>query len=172
MIRRPPRSTLFPYTTLFRSSGVNPNWPSIGYAGPHRRASQAAREPSEFSIESLRPANETSLEADVCVVGTGAGGSVIAAKLAESGHRVIVLEAGPYRTADAFTQREAEAYDTMFQGHGVLTTRDSAFSVLAGQTAGGSSTINWMTCLKPPRWARDEWERECGLTGVASPTFD
>jgi len=36
-------------------SGVNPNWPSIGYAGPHRRASHAAREPSEFSIESLRP---------------------------------------------------------------------------------------------------------------------
>src|SRR5574341_2125834 len=24
MIRRPPRSTLFPYTTLFRSSGINP----------------------------------------------------------------------------------------------------------------------------------------------------
>src|SRR3712207_9009307 len=24
MIRRPPRSTLFPYTTLFRSEGVNP----------------------------------------------------------------------------------------------------------------------------------------------------
>src|SRR5437899_6248791 len=89
--------------------GVNPNWPSIGYAAPRPRASQAAREPSEFSIESLRPANETSLEADVCVVGTGAGGSVIAVKLAELGHRVIVLEAGPYRNADAFTQREAEA---------------------------------------------------------------
>src|SRR2546426_4780703 len=153
-------------------SGVNPNWPSIGYAAPHPRASQAARERSEFSIESLRPANETSLEADVCVVGTGAGGSVIAAKLAESGHRVIVLEAGPYRTADAFTQREAEADDTMFQGHGLLTTRDLAFSRLPGQTAGGSSTINWVTCLKPPPWARDEWERECGLTGVASPAFD
>src|SRR3989304_8222961 len=25
MIRRPPRSTLFPYTTLFRSSGVGPS---------------------------------------------------------------------------------------------------------------------------------------------------
>src|SRR5947209_1456030 len=153
-------------------SGVNPNWPSIGYAAPPPRVSQAARELSHVSIECLRPEAETSLEADVCVVGTGAGGSVIAAKLAESGHRVIVLEAGPYRNADAFTQREAEAYDTMFQGHGVLTTRDLAFSVLAGQTAGGSSTINWMTCLKPPRWARDEWEREYGLTGVASPAFD
>src|SRR5256885_10484730 len=29
MIRRPPRSTLFPYTTLFRSgwAGRRPNWP-------------------------------------------------------------------------------------------------------------------------------------------------
>jgi len=153
-------------------SGVNPNWPAIGYAGPQSSESPHAHHPSEVRIEPLQPTQETSLEADVCVVGSGAGGSVIAAKLAESGHRVIVLDAGPYRTADAFTQREAEAYDTMFQGHGVLTTRDLAFSVLAGQTAGGSSTINWMTCLKPPRWARDEWERECGMTGVASPAFD
>src|SRR5256712_11111919 len=91
-------------------SGVTPNGPSPGYAAPQPRASQAARGPSEFSIESLRPANETSLEADVCVVGTGAGGSVIAAKLAESGHRVIVLEAGPYRTADAVTQRDSERH--------------------------------------------------------------
>src|SRR5437899_2813369 len=60
----------------------------------------------------------------------------------------------------------------MFQGRGGLTTTDLAFSVLAGQTAGGSSTINWMTCLKPPRWAREEWEQEAGMTGVASPAFD
>src|SRR3989442_8269257 len=49
--------------------GVNPNWASIGYAAPRPRASQAAREPSDVSIESLRPANETSLKAYVCVVG-------------------------------------------------------------------------------------------------------
>src|SRR3989449_1544369 len=115
-------------------SGVNPNWPSIGYAAPPPRVSQAAREPSHVSIECLRPKGETSLEADVCVVGTGAGGSVIAAKLAESGHRVIVLEAGPYHPAGAVTQREAEGDDTMFQGHGGLTTRGPAFSVRPGQT--------------------------------------
>src|SRR3989442_1901000 len=60
----------------------------------------------------------------------------------------------------------------MFQGHGVLTTMDLAFSVLAGQTAGGSSTINWMTCLKPPPWVREEWEQESGMIGVASPAFE
>src|SRR5260221_8153701 len=49
MIRRPPRSTLFPYTTLFRSVSrlVRETWPSawrartashawIGWPGPHR----------------------------------------------------------------------------------------------------------------------------------------
>src|SRR5260221_9297187 len=29
MIRRPPRSTLFPYTTLFRSIGIS--WPRCGF---------------------------------------------------------------------------------------------------------------------------------------------
>src|SRR5256886_12209892 len=36
MIRRPPRSTLFPYTTLFRSGGlrVEPHHPRAGVLGP------------------------------------------------------------------------------------------------------------------------------------------
>src|SRR5438477_6084327 len=38
MIRRPPRSTLFPYTTLFRSSIPSPAW--------SRRPSSPARSPS------------------------------------------------------------------------------------------------------------------------------
>src|SRR3712207_8218374 len=35
MIRRPPRSTLFPYTTLFRSDAVDGR--VLGGAAPHRR---------------------------------------------------------------------------------------------------------------------------------------
>src|SRR2546422_6601210 len=38
MIRRPPRSTLFPYTTLFRSR-INP-------ANPRNRSATAARKPT------------------------------------------------------------------------------------------------------------------------------
>src|SRR3712207_7987949 len=34
MIRRPPRSTLFPYTTLFRSL-VSPSAPDLGLRFPH-----------------------------------------------------------------------------------------------------------------------------------------
>src|SRR5688572_31750862 len=38
MLRRPPRSTLFPYTTLFRS-GVGRDRPGLG-AGPDRRRAE------------------------------------------------------------------------------------------------------------------------------------
>src|SRR6266480_6829104 len=42
MIRRPPRSTLFPYTTLFRSARGNAEDPPPAQAqGPHRRAALA-----------------------------------------------------------------------------------------------------------------------------------
>ncbi|HEX9341652.1 MAG TPA: GMC family oxidoreductase [Thermoplasmata archaeon] len=154
------------------ADGGNPNWPSVGYAAPDSGGRSHPAQPRDARIEPLRPTAELSLDADVCVVGSGAGGSVIAAKLAAAGHRVVVLEAGAYRTADDFSQREADTFDTMLQGHGVLTTRDLAFGVLAGQTAGVSATVNWMTCLRPPMWARQEWERDHGMAGVASAAFD
>ena len=40
-------------------------------------------------------AGDLSLDADVVIVGSGAGGAVVATELAESGQRVIVLEEGP-----------------------------------------------------------------------------
>src|SRR5258708_24335504 len=45
MIRRPPRSTLFPYTTLFRSLSVR----------PRRSAADAAARPSANADRDLRP---------------------------------------------------------------------------------------------------------------------
>src|SRR2546429_1555437 len=40
MIRRPPRSTLFPYTTLFRSRRVAPLPGGLGLGGLHRLGRQ------------------------------------------------------------------------------------------------------------------------------------
>src|SRR2546427_1530449 len=39
MIRRPPRSTLFPYTTLFRSRTSSPSWPTAS-VGTRKRSSR------------------------------------------------------------------------------------------------------------------------------------
>src|SRR5258706_6819739 len=49
MIRRPPRSTLFPYTTLFRSDGRNPNIRSAVVV-----AGQKASRPSPNSRRTAR----------------------------------------------------------------------------------------------------------------------
>src|SRR2546422_4514668 len=51
MIRRPPRSTLFPYTTLFRSA-------RIGTQLSHKRAQEALRESEERYALAARGANE------------------------------------------------------------------------------------------------------------------
>src|SRR2546426_8450528 len=49
MIRRPPRSTLFPYTTLFRSRGVEPHG-----GHPRGRAAAQARDRSRGDRKSTR----------------------------------------------------------------------------------------------------------------------
>src|SRR3989441_11873933 len=50
MIRRPPRSTLFPYTTLFRSVGVRfpegVHHPHRAHGRPHRRRARSAPGPA------------------------------------------------------------------------------------------------------------------------------
>src|SRR2546426_11035202 len=60
MIRRPPRSTLFPYTTLFRSqigAAVDPARPSLGEDARascfSRRCAVSAPEQSKITVEAL-----------------------------------------------------------------------------------------------------------------------
>src|SRR2546427_9414879 len=54
MIRRPPRSTLFPYTTLFRSRLRAPAWTRSALWRPTRRASRAAHTRSEEHTSELQ----------------------------------------------------------------------------------------------------------------------
>src|SRR3712207_9384003 len=54
MIRRPPRSTLFPYTTLFRSFDRDPG--ADGCVGPALRRSGAELSPPALWVPLRRPA--------------------------------------------------------------------------------------------------------------------
>src|SRR2546430_5096699 len=56
MIRRPPRSTLFPYTTLFRSG---PHWRYMGgrvYVGSLREGARARQRCEFFCVPLVHPA--------------------------------------------------------------------------------------------------------------------
>src|ERR1051325_12115416 len=52
MIRRPPRSTLFPYTTLFRSECPSPSCPTAEAPGPGGTSGQGRSEEHTSELQS------------------------------------------------------------------------------------------------------------------------
>jgi len=164
------RITLFLYYASADAAGSNPAWPEIGYQPS--AAPPATDVPTPTLPVPVAPPPNQDLDADVAVVGSGAGGAVIAARLAERGYRVVILEEGPYLRGASFPRTEGEGFDRMLRSHGLLTTRDLAIGVLAGRAAGGSTTVNWMTCLRPPPEVLAEWASDFGMADVASAGFD
>ncbi|GAC1323139.1 MAG: GMC family oxidoreductase [Thermoleophilaceae bacterium] len=148
-------------------TGRNPNWETFGYAGPLSAPPDVPK-----PIEPLTPQDGAVLEADVCVVGSGAGGGVIAGTLAQQGMKVIVLEAGGYYNESDFTQLELKAYQEMYWHGGPTPTGDGNVSLQAGATLGGGTTVNWTNCLRTHPWVREQWAREHGLEGVDGPEYD
>jgi long-chain-alcohol oxidase len=76
---------------------------------------------------------------DAIVVGSGAGGGVAASRLAAAGLKVVVVEKGGFVAAADMTGREGEAFGSMMECGGLLTTEDGCTSVLAGSTLGGGT---------------------------------
>src|SRR5690606_26003038 len=60
-------------------------------------------------------ADGTVLEADVIIIGTGAGGGTTAEILANAGLKVLMLEEGPLKSSDDFRMDEREAYRDLYQ---------------------------------------------------------
>jgi choline dehydrogenase-like flavoprotein len=150
------------------ATGSNPNWIAIGYPGP-RSAPPAVPK----TIPVRRPdGGELVLEADVCVVGSGCGGGVIAAELAQRGRTVAVLEAGGYFNESDFNQLELWAFQNLYLNGGAFLTEEGQVAIMAGANLGGGSTVNWMNCLRTRPWVREEWAREHGLEGLDGPDFD
>ena len=161
-------TTMLFYGMPDESTGRNPNWVSIGYPGPRSAPPDVPK-----TIAIRRPSSEQlTLEADVCVVGSGSGGGVIAGELAERGLKVVVLEAGGYFNESDFNQQELWAYQNLYLGGGAFPTSEGQFAIMAGANLGGGSTVNWMNCLRTRPAVREEWACEHGLEGLDGPEFD
>jgi len=116
--------------------------------------------------------DKQTLDADVCIVGSGAGGAVIAAKMSMRGYRVVVLEAGGQYTASDFHQLELWGYKHLWYKGGATPTVDGNVLLLAGGSLGGGTEINWMNCVVTPPLVREDWARQYGLEGVNTAEFD
>ena len=108
------------------------------------------------------------LTADVCVVGSGAGGAVLAASLQEAGRSVVVLEMGGYRNESDFKQLELIGLFELYLGGGMVSSEDGSIAVFAGSTLGGGTVVNYMNCLRTPDRIRREWAAH-GVDGLDDP---
>lgn len=115
------------------------------------------------------------MECDVVIVGTGAGGAVVGSELAQRGHAVLFLEAGPYRGRADFGGAAVEAYGSLY-AKTAIALGDPLIPILSGSLVGGSTAINTGTCFRPPAWAHERWVAQAGDSALAldalGPDYD
>jgi choline dehydrogenase-like flavoprotein len=151
---------------------ANPHWARMGYSPDLAPLTSRPTPIRPLELPAQGADERLSLEADVVVVGSGAGAGVVARELAEAGRSVLILEAGAFVPEPAMPTDELAAFDRLYLDHGLASTWDGSVSILAGATVGGGTTINWMTCLPAPAAVRAEWVREHGLAGFDGPEGD
>jgi len=107
---------------------------------------------------------DVTLDADVCIVGSGAGGATAARELAEAGRSVVVVEEGSYVRSAAFDQREDVMYPRLYREGGTAATADYTVLVSQGRAVGGSTIVGSCLCVRPPRPILASWKQHFGLT--------
>jgi choline dehydrogenase-like flavoprotein len=150
-------------------SATNPRWDGLGYRFAEEPV--AATQPVERALvqvdRSIRDLLE--LEADVVIVGSGAGGGVIAARLAEAGRDVLVVEAAEYLAEADLPRNEMDGFKQLYLDRGLTATSDLSIGILAGSAVGGGTLVNWTTCIEPPDGVRADWAKHHGLDDFDGP---
>jgi len=103
-------------------------------------------------------------ECEVAIVGSGAGGAVAAAMLAEAGIDVLVLEAGDHYNRDNYPEGRLEAISELYREAGLTIAEGRPpIPVPVARVVGGTTVINSGTCFRAPDWILDGWRDEFGI---------
>lgn len=104
------------------------------------------------------------LACDVCIIGSGPGGAVVAKELAEKGHAVVLLEEGSHVLQSECNGMPLPGLMRTYRDGGATgTIGNTAISVTMGRCIGGSSTVNSATCFRTPDTVLANWRRDLGL---------
>lgn len=128
-------------------------------------------DPGKHGFEEYGP--ELELEADVCIIGAGAGGASTAAALTERGLRVIVLEEGRHWRPEQFQPSAPWAFRHLYYGRGTRALRGNALIPLpGGRGVGGSTLINSAICFRTPEPVLALWREQHGCSNLTSAWMD
>jgi choline dehydrogenase-like flavoprotein len=106
-------------------------------------------------------------EVDYLVVGSGAGGAVMAYRLAcevARPSRILVVERGPrFSPLTDFSDNEMEMVRRLYKEGGLQLTKRFDLTILQGECVGGSTVINNGICIPMPDAVRSDWRDRFGL---------
>ncbi|MDA4113251.1 MAG: GMC family oxidoreductase [Thaumarchaeota archaeon] len=105
-------------------------------------------------------------DTEVCIVGSGAAGAILAWELAERGHKVVLLEKGGYLPTEAFTQREDEMIPRLYKNAGFQFAMPSGIIIAQGSCVGGSTVVNDAVCFRTPDLVLERWGKEFHIEGI------
>lgn len=105
----------------------------------------------------------TEIEANVVVVGTGAGGAAVANALANQGLAVAIVEEGRYRHRHDFVGSPFERIQEMYRYQAMNFTMGTPVVIPQGRVVGGTTTVNSGTCFRTPDHVLAEWRNELGF---------
>ncbi|HIZ51378.1 MAG TPA: GMC family oxidoreductase [Candidatus Pseudomonas excrementavium] len=111
---------------------------------------------------------DLTLEADIAIVGSGAGGATSAEILSAAGFKVLLIEEGGLFTSSDFKLQEDEAYPALYQEGLGRMSKDGAITILQGRAVGGTTLVNWTSCFRTPEPTLAHWASEHGVRGHSS----
>mgnify|MGYP003979193491 CR=1 FL=1 len=114
------------------------------------------------------------ISCDVCIVGSGAGGSVVAKELAEAGLRVVMIEEGGHHdTPDYLIDDPIKATANLYRDAGSTIIFGKPNIMLAeGRCVGGGTTINSGVCWRTPEKIMKRWQWEMGMQEYTPQKMD
>jgi choline dehydrogenase-like flavoprotein len=119
--------------------------------------------PAPPSLGETRPKGEGE-DCDVLVIGSGAGGAVAAATLAEAGLDVLVLESGRHYDRESYPRDPIEAITSLYREAGLTVAEGHPpIPVPVAKVVGGTTVINSGTCFRAPQPVLEAWAREHGV---------
>jgi choline dehydrogenase-like flavoprotein len=145
---------------------------AAGSAAAAANASAPARPDAEMDVTASSHWPSWS-RADVVVVGSGAGGAMVARTLARAGATVLVLEEGRRHTVDEFRSgRPLDRFTSLYRDGGATAALGRPPVMLPiGRGVGGTTLVNSGTCYRTPERVLQRWHDEAGLAWADPSSF-
>ncbi len=138
----------------------------VPFSQRKRYAKAIKKVPKDRPVLNVNEPNEVDadrISADVAVIGSGAAGSILAYRLAESKREVVLLEGGKHVDPRDFTEDERVQFSNLYSDGGLQMSTDTRFQVVQGKCVGGSTVVNNAVCYDIPPRTLERWNDPDGL---------